>query len=98
MFIHDLLEKLNVVDTSAAMLYMDMNFDQTDNYDQIEWDVKVFRKTHVEIATIRLVTGRFIVTEFIHKHMEITAQSDPLTEVIQRIELAMKLSLNLNLN
>lgn len=98
MYIHTLLEKLNAVDTTSAMLYMDMNFDQTDNYDQFEWNVKVWRKTHVEEATIRLVQGRFIVREFIHKHMEITEQSDPLTEVIQRIELAMKITMDLNLN
>lgn len=98
MLISTLLEHLNSVDHVTAVNYMDANYGPSNPFaDKMEWLIDVERHGHVEVATIKLVQGRFIVEAFIHKFMEIR-ELFTLQEAIQRIELAMNISLELNLN
>ena len=98
MLISTLLDYLNSVDHSTAVNYMDANYGPTNPFiDKMEWLIDVERHGRIEVATIKLVQGRFLVESFIHKFMEIR-ELFTVYEAIQRIELGFGLSLELNLN
>lgn len=98
MFIDTLLNHLNASPHVDAVTYMDVNFGPSNPFaDKMEWLIDVHRNGHIEVATIKLVSGVFVVDSWIHRFMEIRTY-DTLVEAVQRIELAMQLAFELNLN
>jgi len=104
MLLRNLLSDLNNMLIDQAFEVLDMICIDEHRNGSGNWDIAVVRGNRVETSSIMYLQGKFITDTFIHKNMEVLfnlkvePKLTPEQLDIQRIELAMKISIEFHLN
>lgn len=99
MLLRHLLDDLNnAYSIPQSMFVLD---DLCIDKDGDDWNFAINVKGNIENSSIMLRQGTFVTDTYIHKNYDVLfgmKRQDPIVESIQRIELAMSISIEYNLN